>query len=205
VGGDTITVNRKNKDAWNGYLPTRLVMYSNEVLQLTENSNALTGRMIVLKMTKSFFNQEDTELAHKLEQELSGIFNWAMEGMARRLARGGHFQQPKSGKEYLDLMEELGNPMKPFADEALDFDPTEYTTKEDVFACWKHWALKKSMSPGTEQAFKRRFLAATQEQFVKSDQVQIDGQRLQVYFGVKLNDKAQKYIDSIESFDQGVF
>jgi putative DNA primase/helicase len=205
VGGDTITVNRKNKDAWNGYLPTRLVMYSNEVLQLTENSNALTGRMIVLKMSISFFDKEDTDLSHKLEQELSGIFNWAMEGMARRIARGGHFQQPKSGKEYLDLMEELGNPMKPFADEALEFDPMHYTTKEDVFACWKHWALKKSMSPGTEQAFKRRFLAATQEQFVKSDQVQVDGQRLQVYFGVKLNDKAQKYIDSIETFDQGVF
>ena len=66
VGGDTVTVNRKNKEAWNGYLPTRLVIYSNEVLQLTENSNALTGRMLVFKMTKSFYNREDTELAGKL-------------------------------------------------------------------------------------------------------------------------------------------
>jgi putative DNA primase/helicase len=205
VGGDTITVNRKNKDAWNGYLPTRLVMYSNEVLQLTENSNALTGRMIVLKMTKSFFDTEDTELAHKLEKELSGIFNWAMEGLARRLERGGHFLQPKSGKEYLDLMEELGNPMKPFADDALEFDPLATTLKEEVFACWKHWALKKSMSPGTEQAFKRRFLAATQEKYVESRQVQVNGERSQVYAGVKLNAKAQKYVDSIETFDEGVF
>ena len=108
VGGDTITVNRKNKEAWNGYLPTRIVIYSNEVLQLTENSNALTGRMVVLKMTKSFYNKEDTELAHKLESELSGIFNWAMEGLQRRLARGGYFVQPKSGASYLDLMTELG-------------------------------------------------------------------------------------------------
>lgn len=205
VGGDTITVNRKNKDAWNGYLPTRLVMYSNEVLQLTENSNALTGRMIVLKMTKSFFDTEDTELAHKLEKELSGIFNWAMEGLARRLGRGGHFLQPKSGKEYLDLMEELGNPMKPFADDALEFDPLASTLKEEVFACWKHWALKKSMSPGTEQAFKRRFLAATQEKYVESRQVQVNGERSQVYAGVKLNAKAQKYVDSIETFDEGIF
>ena len=205
VGGDTITVNRKNKDAWNGYLPTRLVMYSNEVLQLTENSNALTGRMIVLKMTKSFFDTEDTELAHKLEKELSGIFNWAMEGLARRLERGGHFLQPKSGKEYLDLMEELGNPMKPFADDALEFDPLATTLKEEVFACWKHWALKKSMSPGTEQAFKRRFLAATQEKYVESRQVQVNGERSQVYAGVKLNAKAQKYVNSIETFDEGVF
>jgi P4 family phage/plasmid primase-like protien len=205
VGGDTITVNRKNKEAWNGYLPTRLVIYSNEVLQLTENSNALTGRMVVLKMTKSFFNQEDTDLAHKLEQELSGIFNWAMEGLKRRLGRGGHFLQPSTGKEYLDLMAELGNPMGTFAEDALEFDPKSVVKKEDVFACWKHWALKKSMAPGTEQAFKRRFLAATQERYVMSQQVQIGGERSQVYMGVKLNEKAQKYVDSIETFDEGVF
>jgi phage/plasmid-associated DNA primase len=36
VGGDTVTVNRKNKEAWSGYLPTRIVVYSNEVLQLTD-------------------------------------------------------------------------------------------------------------------------------------------------------------------------
>jgi len=205
VGGDTITVNRKNKESWNGYLPTRLVIYSNEVLQLTENSNALTGRMIVLKMTKSFFNKEDTDLAHKLEQELNGIFNWAMDGLKRRVARGGHFVQPQTGKEYLDLMAELGNPMGTFTEDALVFDPLTYTRKEDVFACWKHWALKKSMAPGTEQAFKRRFLAATQEHFVRSEVVQINGERVNVYQGIKLNDKAQKYLDSIETFDEGVF
>jgi len=205
VGGDTITVNRKNKESWNGYLPTRIVIYSNEVLQLTENSNALTGRMIVLKMSKSFFNKEDTELSHKLEQELGGIFNWAMEGLRRRLARGGHFLQPASGKEYLDLMEELGNPMKPFTAEALEFKAKSYVKKDEVFACWKHWALKKSMVPGTEQAFKRRFLAATQEFFVKSEQIMVNGERIQVYLGIKLSAKAQKYVDSIETFDEGVF
>jgi len=87
----------------------------------------------------------------------------------------------------------------------LKFDPLATTLKEEVFACWKHWALKKSMSPGTEQAFKRRFLAATQEKFVESRQVQVNGERSQVYAGVKLNAKAQKYVDSIESFDEGVF
>jgi P4 family phage/plasmid primase-like protien len=205
VGGDTITVNRKNKEAWNGYLPTRLVIYSNEVLQLTENSNALTGRMIVLKMSKSFFNKEDTDLSHKLEQELGGIFNWAMEGLKRRIARGGHFMQPHSGKEYLDLMAELGNPIGSFSEDALEFSPDYMVSKEEVFACYKHWALKKSMPPGTEQAFKRRFLAATQEQLVRSEQVRDNGDRQQVYMGVRLNAKAQKYVDSIETFDSEVF
>jgi putative DNA primase/helicase len=161
--------------------------------------------MIVLKMTRSFFNHEDTELSHKLEQELGGIFNWAMEGLKRRIARGGHFVQPDSGKEYLDVMAELGNPIGTFVEDALVFDPKSHARKEDVFAAYKHWALKKSMAPGTEQAFKRRFLAATQEYFVTSDLVQINGERSSIYKGVKFNEKAQKYLDSVETFDEGVF
>ena len=205
VGGDTVTVNRKNKEAWNGYLPTRLVIYSNEVLQLTENSNALTGRMLVFKMTKSFYNREDTELAGKLSKELSGIFNWAMVGLKRRLARGGYFIQPESGKDLLDLMSELGNPVGSFIEDALIFEPHAKVDKDDVFACYKHWALKKSIPPGTELAFKRRFLAAAQENCVVSDSSRTAGKRSHFYSGVKLNEKAQKYVDSIETFDQEIF
>jgi hypothetical protein len=102
-------------------------------------------------------------------------------------------------------MAELGNPLAVFAETALDFEPTATTRKEDVFACYKHWALKKSMAPGTEQAFKRRFLAATQEQFVKSEEIRVNGERVSVYMGVALKPKAQKYIDSIETFDESVF
>jgi len=205
VGGDTVTVNRKNKEAWSGYLPTRIVIYSNEALQLTENSNALTGRMIVLKMTRSFYNNEDTDLAHKLEQELSGIFNWAMEGLKRRVSRGGHFIQPKTGTELLELMEELGNPIKSFVEDALIIDPLSEINKDDVFSAYKHWALKKSLPPGTEMAFKRKFLAATQEQRITSEAPKTNGQRNHIYRGVRLNEKAQKYIDSIVKFEEGVF
>ena len=205
VGGDTITVNRKNKESWNGYLPTRIVIYSNEVLQLTENSNALTGRMIVLKMTESFYNNEDTDLSVKLDKELAGIFNWAMEGLKRRLARGGHFVQPSSGRNLLELMSELGNPIGSFVEDVLEFDPNARVAKDDVFTCYKRWALHKSIPPGTELAFKRRFLAATQEHRIDVDMDRSNGSRIHIYRGVKLNAKAQKYVDSVESFNEEVF
>ena len=205
VGGDTITVNRKNKESWNGYLPTRIVIYSNEVLQLTENSNALTGRMIVLKMTKSFYDKEDTDLSHKLSKELSGIFNWAMEGLERRLARGGHFLQPQSGKDLLELMSELGNPIGSFVDEALIFEPEAKVNKDEVFACYKHWATRKNIPYGTELAFKRRFLAATQEYAIQTALDRTKGSRSHVYLGVKLNEKAQKYIDENVMHNESIF
>jgi len=205
VGGDTVTVNRKNKEAWSGYLPTRIVIYSNEVLQLTENSNALTGRMIVFKMNKSFYGKEDTELSSKLDKELSGIFNWAMEGLRRRISRGGYFIQPTSGKEYLELMSEIGNPIGSFIDDALVVDPMGSVAKDDVFTCYKRWALHRSLPPGTELAFKRRFLAAIQEHAVTSDLLREKGERVHIYVGIKLSEKAMKYVESIESFDNGAF
>lgn len=205
VGGDTVTVNRKNKEAWNGYLPTRIVVYSNEVLQLTENSNALTGRMIVLRMTRSFYGKEDTDLATKLMAELSGIFNWAMVGEHRRMERGGHFLQPKSGLELLEVMEELSNPLKVFIEDVLVADTNGEVGKDELFAVFKHWAHKKSINPGTDLTFKRRFMAATQDKSIESAVTRVNGERHNVYRGVRFTDKAQNYVNSLGDFTEDVF
>lgn len=205
VGGDTVTVNRKNKEAWSGYLPTRIVIYSNEVLQLTENSNALTGRMIVLRMNKSFYGKEDTELATKLEKELSGIFNWSMVGMRRRMERGGYFVQPESGKELLDVMEELSNPIGTFFNDALVLNPNGTVDKDDLFMVFKQWAHKKGIHPGTELSFKKKFLATTQDKPISASVVRVNGERQNVYMGVSLTNKAQQYLDSVGNFKEDAF
>jgi len=202
VGGDTITVNRKNKESWNGYLPTRIVIYSNEVLQLTENSNALTGRMVVLKMTNSFYGKEDTGLSNKLMEELSGIFNWAMTGLRRRLERGGYFIQPESGKELLETMEEMSNPIGAFIEQVMEYDADGEVDKDHAFICYKRWATKHGLNPGNDLSFKRRFLAATQDKGVQSCAVRVDGKRQHKYLGVKLTDKAQAYIDKQVFFEE---
>jgi P4 family phage/plasmid primase-like protien len=207
VGGDTVTVNRKNKEAWNGYLPTRIVMYSNEVLQLTENSNALTGRMVVLKMTNSFYGKEDTTLSTKLKEELSGIFNWAMEGLKRRVARGGYFTQPATGKELLETMEQISNPMMSFFEDTLVEDGNEQVRKDHLFTCFKKWSAKHGMHSGTELSFKKRFLAATQDKRIGQGRLAIGEQRHYTYTGVKFTEQAQGYIDkqAVFEFDQGEY
>ena len=156
-------------------------------------------------MTRSFYNKEDTELSYKLSKELSGIFNWAMKGLERRLERGGYFIQPENGKDYLELMAEVGNPIGSFAEDALIFDPNASASKDDVFACYKHWAMKKSIPSGTELAFKRRFLAAVQEHNIQVGLDRTNGSRTHLYYGVRLNDKAQKYIDQNVIIDEGIF
>jgi hypothetical protein len=103
-------------------------------------------------------------------------------------------------------MEEIGNPIGTFVEETLIFDPDATVPKDDVFMCYSHWAMKKKLSPGTELAFKRRFLAATQEHRIEIGLDRTNGERNHIYRGIRLNDKAQKHINSLESFkEEGVY
>jgi len=74
-----------------------------------------------------------------------------------------------------------------------------------VFACYSRWAIKRKIPPGSELAFKRRFLAATQEYNIEVGVERQNGVRSHVYRGIKLTDSAQRYVNSIVSFDEGDF
>ena len=206
VGADTVTVNRKNKESWSGYLPTRIIVYSNEMLQLAENSNALTGRMLVLTMEHSFYGKEDVTLADRLIEELAGIFNWALEGHKRRTARlGQRFIQPQSSKDTLEEMARLSNPLIDFMEEVLEFGNGFEVSKDDLFACYKQWAAKKNFHVGTEMSFKRRFASSTQDLGAKPYRRRNAEGDEHIYLGVKLKPKAQQYVNSISNFEKEIF
>ena len=70
-----------------------------------------------------------------------------------------------------------------------------------MFACYSHWAIKRKLTAGSELSFKRRFLAAIQEHNITSDLDRTDGKRNHIYRGIKLNDRAQTYINSVITFE----
>jgi len=167
VGGDPVTVNRKNKESWSGNLSARIIVYSNELLQLSEASNALTGRMIVIQMTKSFYGKEDVHLIDRLLPELSGIFNWALEGNVRRLIRQGErFVQPESAMKLLEAIENVNNPVLEFLDLYFEYDAEGRADKHEAFRVWRKYATDIGLPSGSLSAFTRKMLATCQDQNV---------------------------------------
>ena len=134
--------------------------------------------------------------------ELSGIFNWAMTGLRRRAERGGYFVQPDSGKELLETMEEMSNPIGTFVDQVLEYNINGEVDKDAVFICYKRWAVKHGLNPGNDLSFKRRFLAATQDKGVQSSAVRVDGKRQHKYVGIQLTEKAQAYVSKQLFFEE---
>jgi putative DNA primase/helicase len=103
-GEDDQTIDRKHLAAWTGRLPTRFVLISNELPRLKDASGALASRLIILRFTRSFYDQEDTGLFDRLRRELPGILLWAVAGW-QRLRLRGRFIQPRSARDLVAAMD----------------------------------------------------------------------------------------------------
>jgi putative DNA primase/helicase len=131
VGEDTIKINRKHRDALSVRLLTKLMLLSNEVPHIIDQSGALASRFIFLKFPKSFYGNEDTELEGKLLGELPGILCLAILHLQNLLNRG-YFIQPGTGKELSQRMTALSSPVGEFAAKLVP-----YMTQDDIWNKWK--------------------------------------------------------------------
>jgi putative DNA primase/helicase len=96
TGADPITIPRKYIGPWQGVLPMKVTLISNEPPNL--NDLALTKRFIKLHFGVCFEEEGrlDVDLKEKLLAELPGIAVRCL-GAYRRLLAEGEFVQPKSG------------------------------------------------------------------------------------------------------------
>lgn len=142
-GEDGQTIDRKHLPAVTVKLPTRFTLISNELPRLTEMSGALAGRMIVLRLTESFYGREDHDLERRLMLELPGILLWAIEGW-KRLRDRGRFVQPESGRQMVEELEELASPIGMFVKESCAVGPLEEVPIKTLFDAWCVWCKEKN-------------------------------------------------------------
>lgn len=162
-GEGRVDINRKYQEAWTGKLPTRFVLISNELPRLADSSGALASRMILLRLTQTFYGREDKGLFNRLVPELPGILLWAIEGW-RRLNERGRFIQPASGLELIESLEELSSPVLAFGREQCQFGTGLEVECGRLFEAWKAWCESAGRKEaGTAQSFARDLRAAFPE------------------------------------------
>jgi putative DNA primase/helicase len=183
-GEDTLTIDGKYREPWTGKLTTRLMILTNELPRLGDSSGALPGRMILLRLTKSFYGCEDHGLTDRLLTELPGILSWSIAGW-QRLRERGHFKQPDSGRELVGELNDLSSPIKAFIAERCVVGPEYSAAIQDLFAEWGAWCAENGRDhPGTRQTFGRDLRAAVP---TISDSQHRDGERrLRSYEGIGL-------------------
>lgn len=166
-GQDAITIDRKYKDLWHGVIQAQIVIMSNEIPSFSDSSNAISGRMLVLEMRKSFLGQEDPNLGRKLEQELTGILNWALVGLDRLQGRG-YFKEPKSSRDMVRMMRESASPITRFVEEECVVGPGEKAAVAEVYDRYAKWSeVNGWKNPMNRDTFGRQLKEAFPEVFRK--------------------------------------
>jgi len=139
IGGDLVTVCRKNKKNISMQLRMKIWMVTNNFLPLPDNSGALHARVIPLKLKKSFFGNEDHELADKLKQEYPAILNWSLEGL-RTLSRAqGKFTLPVSTKDELDQLLAESAPLHDFVEQCCIVDIGKGVQSPVLYKVYVNW------------------------------------------------------------------
>ena len=182
-GEDAQTVDRKYRESLTLKLPVRFLILTNELPKLHDPSGALVGRLILLRMTKSFYGREDTTLTATLLHDLPGILLWAIEGW-KRLRQRGRFQLPDSSTSILQQMDDLASPVAAFVRERCEIGLALNTPCTQLFEAWKDWSEAKGMKSGSEQSFGRDLRAAIAG--LDTRQQRCGGTRLRVYTGLRL-------------------
>src|SRR5262249_1093591 len=131
-GEDALDVDRKYLPPITTKIGARFMIMTNELPKLGDSSGALTGRMILLSLTRSWYDEEDIQLTDRLLAERPGILLWAIDGW-KRLRDRGHFLQPESGRKAIEDLEDLSSPIGAFVREQCIVGPDCEILVGDLF------------------------------------------------------------------------
>lgn len=113
TSNDDVSIERKYLRDWHGRLGSKLTIMSNDMPSLRDDSGALAGRFIFMRLEKTFYGNEDLGLTERLMKDLPGIFLWALEGLAR-LRKQKHFTSPAEHQSAQDEAHESASPVVAF-------------------------------------------------------------------------------------------
>lgn len=154
IGGDSVYINRKGRQAITSPLRTRVMIATNSMPKLYDDAGVVESRFLILRMTRSFADHEDLDLLDKLLPELGGIVQWALEGY-RRLEKAGRFTVPASDADDRMELRQNSAPVTEFlADACIAVDDVaQETPRREVWAAYIAWCAETGSAQMDQQQF----------------------------------------------------
>lgn len=146
IGGDTVSIDRKNKAPIDGKITARVMVGTNIVPTLYDDAAAIETRFLILRVTESALGHENPDYKELLPKEpnLGAIAHWALEGYAR-LQRRGRFTVPAADAEDRREMRHNANPALAFVEAACEIITGDEigSTSSEVCAAYERWSREE--------------------------------------------------------------
>lgn len=157
VAGDPLNIDRKHKTGVSVPLTGKLIMLANKLPIFTDRSLGFWDRVIIVPFEQSFLGREDREMGPRIvKNELSGVLNWAIEGLVRLLQNNAF----TSGTALSEAHSEARLDSDPLRQWCME-SQVEKTTgsgviKKNIFAAYSTWARDNNFHEMNSATFWKR-------------------------------------------------
>jgi putative DNA primase/helicase len=184
-GEDGQTIERKGITDWHGKLGARFTLAGNTLPNFRSHTGAMATRLMIIPFDVSFAGREDRSLKRKLEGELPGILNWALDGLDR-LRMCGEFIEPEDSRIAKHRLIYQSDPIHGFIEERCMLEAGAATDKGVLYAEFVEYCEQMNARVPPMNSFGDK-LMQSYPTIYDSKRSGTDGQ-VPCYRGVRLND-----------------
>ena len=135
----------------------KLIFNCNELPKDVEHTNAFFRRFLIIGFDVTIAeNKQDKQLANKIiNNELSGVFNWILQGLDRVLKQK-KFSKCKAVEMARSNYEKQSDSVKMFIEDYEYTTSTNYTTISELYQKYKMYCIEDGFKPVNKSNFMKR-------------------------------------------------
>lgn len=195
--GDPVKIEFKYEDHFY-YEPTAKHMFSaNQLPDANTDDEAFYRRILLAPFPSTVPEHErDKHLDDKLQSELPGVLNWALEGL-QRLQDQGEFTGDLDPTRTQDTWDKWGHAADRFATVCLEESTGENLRKADVYRAFSRFCESENIPSCSQNKFTRRL----KEEGIMDGKKYMDGKQRRCYLNVALTSRGEAFLPDDEEDD----
>ena len=195
VGGDPLKAEKKYQDPFR-FEPTAKMLFSANQLPETEvDDEAFYRRILLVPFPETIpVEQRDKKLDDKLQAELPGVLNWAIDGLQRLVDQGG-FTADRSPGHTADTWQKWGDSVSRFASDAVEDAPEdEAIPKSKLYAAYLEYCRQEGIPSDTQHSM----TSGLKEEGFQDDRVFMDGSQKRSFLGMAWTGRGRELLEDAD-------
>ena len=196
TGGDPVPAEIKFKNKFNFKNIAKLIFSCNRLPLSKDDTPAFYRRWVLINFPKKFEGKnKDLFILEKIttEEELSGLLNWALEGLGR-LLKQGEFSHSRTTDELRKKYIALSNSVLAFVEECLIPDPDGQIPKDELYQTYCEYCRENNLPIKQQNVLSRELPGYVR---ITEERPKIDGKRTRCWRGVKYSEVGINYRSSM--------
>jgi P4 family phage/plasmid primase-like protien len=205
TGGDSVTAERKHQEPFQFHNFATLIFSANSIPDSRDDTDAFYRRWNIINFPYQFTSDPDDgnpdadpDIFEKIttQEEMQGIFNWAIDGL-QRVLENDRFSSSSGMDETRRKMQRFQSSIGAFVQDRVEPDSGNYVTKEQFYNQYREYCQEKGMPVKANEVVGRKLPTYIS---VETARPRIAGRRQTAWKGVKLVSKTES--ESVEEVDE---